>query len=47
MKRRYKGKKKKKKKRRRRKHVDYDYQSINKKKLAGVSNIIGVIHITF
>jgi hypothetical protein len=32
------------------KHVDYDYQSINnnnKKKLAGVYNIIGVIHITF
>jgi hypothetical protein len=30
----------------RRKPVYYDYQSINKK-LARVSNIIGIIHITF
>jgi hypothetical protein len=39
--------KKKKKKKVRRKPVDYDYQSINKKKIARIFNIIGVIHITF
>jgi hypothetical protein len=43
---RYKKLKKIKKKKSRRKPVDYDYQNINKK-IAEVSNIIGVIHITF
>jgi hypothetical protein len=36
-----------KERKKKKKPVDYDYQTINKKKLAGVSNIIGVIHITF
>jgi hypothetical protein len=40
-------KKEKEKKKARSKPIDYDYQNINKKKLAGVFNIIGVIHIIF
>jgi hypothetical protein len=35
----------KKKKKKKKKPVGYDYQSINKK--TGVSNTIGMIHITF
>jgi hypothetical protein len=47
MKRSIKKKEKRKEKEAIRKPIDYDYQNINKTKLAGVFNIIGVIHITF